>query len=835
MRFQTGRKRAARRRVAPQGPEILEARALLATVTVNASQVVRPVNTQLSGVNVAWWDTNLKTTQTKNMVLAASLTSFRFPGGSSSDTFHFNAGPTYSGEGTVASMAQFIASVNGQGIVTLDYGSGSPQEAAAELSYLDAPTSSNVQISYGEEWSTSSNSWVQVNWQNSGYWASLRAAKPITPDDGLNFLRIGRAAPFGFQYFEVGNEEYGSWETDHHGQGGDTGKPHDPVTYVKFAKSFAGFASRIDPSISIGYDVGDPYAYNNWAGNILRISASQGFSPGFLSDHLYVQAPGSESDSYLLQDTFSDPKSIDDWAVRGADYQRLLTQYYGSAGAKVQLLGTEFNSVYTNPGKQSTSLVNGLSVADTLGVLLNSPYDGANFWDLRNGWSTSGNNSSSLYGWRKGGDYGLIGSPNGSPPSSGTYVPYPTYFAEQLGSKIIRAGGKVVQASSNDTNLTAYAVLESNGHLDLLVINKSASSALTGNFDLTGFTPGTSAQVWQYGEAQDTAQSQTTDGHSALANFAVTLSVNGSTFSLSFPAYSMTVLDLTPPPSSGTASIIGTNTTAKGNWIGVFGSDGYNVINNAVSYPSDVTVTANGETASNFVTSTTDTRALENAPGTASGRTAGVWYAASSFTVNVDITDSTSYDLSLYLLDWSNIGRSEQVQITRASDGTVLSTQTVSSFSGGVYLKWAISGDVNITFTKLASANSVLTGLFFDPAGTIASPSRTAAASPMLVSSQAPSPVTAGRESGLAVANPGGSGNLVTPPGGPAMEAPPAPTVTISVSVHDGKAARRAAAEARAMKRAEIRLANRGHRLNIELQRALRHEHAAVRQGQLKA
>jgi alpha-N-arabinofuranosidase len=552
MRPQSRRRRVPRRSFAPQSVEVLEARALLATVTVNASQVVRPVNTQLLGVNVAWWDTNLNTTRTQSMVAAAGLTLFRFPGGSSSDTFHFNAAPTYNGEGTVASMAQFIASVHGQGIVTLDYGSGSPQEAAALLAYLNAPTTSNVNIGYGEQWSTSSNSWVQVNWQTSGYWAALRAATPITPDDGLNFLRIDHPAPFGFTYFEVGNEEYGSWEIDYHGQGGDTGKPHDPATYVAFAEKFASYAAQIDPSIAIGYDVGDPYAYNNWAGNLLQISASQGFMPGFLSDHNYVQAPGSESDLYLLQDTFSDPGSIDDWATRGADYESLLTQDYGSDGANVQLLATEYNSVYSNPGKQTTSLVNGLSVADGLGILLNSPYDGANVWDLRNGWDTSNNNSSSLYGWRQGGDYGLIGSPNGSPPSSGTYVPYPTYFAEQLGSNIIQSGGTVVQASSSDPNLAAYAVLEPDGHLDLLVINKSVSGSLSGTFQLTGFTPSTSAQFWRYGEAQDTAQSKTTNGHAALAHATITLKLSGSTFTLFLPAYSMTVLDLSP--STGTAA-----------------------------------------------------------------------------------------------------------------------------------------------------------------------------------------------------------------------------------------------------------------------------------------
>ncbi len=56
----------------------------------------------------------------------------------------------------------------------------------------------------------------------------------------------------------------------------------------------------------------------------------------------------------------SDPGNPYDWAVRAADYESLLTQYLGAAGKNVQLLATEFNSVYSNPGKQTTSLVNGL-------------------------------------------------------------------------------------------------------------------------------------------------------------------------------------------------------------------------------------------------------------------------------------------------------------------------------------------------------------------------------------------------------------------------------------------------------------------------------------------
>ena len=95
------------------GWEPLERRELLAVVSVDAGHAVRPVATQLLGVNLAWWDSNLNTSQTKQMVQAAGLTLFRFPGGSSSDDFHFNDPPSYQGKGTDASMARFIAAVGG--------------------------------------------------------------------------------------------------------------------------------------------------------------------------------------------------------------------------------------------------------------------------------------------------------------------------------------------------------------------------------------------------------------------------------------------------------------------------------------------------------------------------------------------------------------------------------------------------------------------------------------------------------------------------------------------------------------------------------------------------
>ena len=53
--------------------ESLEARELLATVSVNAGQVIRTVDTQLLGVNVVNWDSNLNTGQTQQMVQAGRV------------------------------------------------------------------------------------------------------------------------------------------------------------------------------------------------------------------------------------------------------------------------------------------------------------------------------------------------------------------------------------------------------------------------------------------------------------------------------------------------------------------------------------------------------------------------------------------------------------------------------------------------------------------------------------------------------------------------------------------------------------------------------------------
>jgi uncharacterized protein YccT (UPF0319 family) len=161
------------------------------------------------------------------------------------------------------------------------------------------------------------------------------------------------------------------------------------------------------------------------------------------------------------------------------------------------------------------------------------------------------------------------------------------------------------------------------------------------------------------------------------------------------------------------ATLVKQDTATQGTWIGTYGASGYDIVGGPASLPSYVTVTPSGQSTYVWTTSTTDARALQ-VPGS-SNRVAAVWYSATSFSVDVNLSDGAQHDLELYFDDWDNKGRAESVQITDPATGLVLSTQSISSFQGGVYLDYAVSGHVVITITRTAGVNAVLNGLFLDP------------------------------------------------------------------------------------------------------------------------
>ena len=459
-------------------------------VTVNAADTVRVVDARHFGVNTAVWDSLLDTSISTNLLTAMGAGSLRFPGGSLSDDYHWATNTTDSNTWTWSTsfdqFAQVATAIGAQVFVTADYGSGTPAEAAA---------------------------WVQESNVTNHY---------------------------GFKYWEIGNECYGSWETD------TNTVAHDPYTYAQRFQQYYTQMKAIDPTIKIGavavpgedsyanntnHPVVNPVTgvtHNGWTPVMLSTLNSLGVTPDFLIYHRYPQNPGAESDQGLLL-------SNGTWSSDAADLRQQLNDYLGAAGPGVELDNTENNSVSSGPGKQTTSLVNGLFLADSICAAMNTEFNAVTWWDLRNGQETGNNNSSSLYGWRQYGDYGVVDSAN--PP--GPADTYPTYYVERLLQHFARGGDHLVSAASDYPFLSVCAAQRTAGGLTLLVVNNSASDALNANISISGASPGSTGTLYSYGIPQDNA-AETGTGSADIATTPVTgLSTN---FAFNFPAYSANVI-----------------------------------------------------------------------------------------------------------------------------------------------------------------------------------------------------------------------------------------------------------------------------------------------------
>lgn len=166
-----------------------------------------------------------------------------------------------------------------------------------------------------------------------------------------------------------------------------------------------------------------------------------------------------------------------------------------------------------------------------------------------------------------------------------------------------------------------------------------------------------------------------------------------------------------PVPS---ATFVKTDSTTLGSYTGIYGKDGYDVINSAESLPSYAELSV-PSSVSNYTWSpnTSDVRALQDNPGSSSRIAATDYSNSSSFTFNLDLTDNQIHQVAFYFLDWDFQHRVEAVEISNARTGGELDDQTVSAFTSGKYLVWDLSGDVNITISNSGGLNEVMSGIFF--------------------------------------------------------------------------------------------------------------------------
>src|ERR1017187_6152446 len=256
----------------------------------------------------------------------------------------------------------------------------------------------------------------------------------------------------------------------------------------------------IDPTIKVGivavpgedsyvnnythsaYNQREGYSHYGWTPVLLSTLQGLGVTPDFMVHHFYPEYQ-YDNDADLLQ-------AASNWAVNAADLRQQISDYFGGNGTNIELVCTENNADAGPEGRQSTSLVNGLYLADSLSQLMKTEFNAFIWWDLRNGQDTSGDFDASLYGWRTYGDEGIILNSN---------TRYPTFYCMKLMQHFVQLGDTVITTASDYALLSTYAVRRLNGSLTILAINKDPSNTITASVVAADFIPGSGGTVYSCG------------------------------------------------------------------------------------------------------------------------------------------------------------------------------------------------------------------------------------------------------------------------------------------------------------------------------------------------
>lgn len=433
-------------------------------VTVNAAEGLGTIPSTAYGLNTAVWDSQMNTTPTQGLLKAAGVDMLRYPGGSYGDAYNWQNNTVeggYVAPGT--DFDQFMGTaqaIGAQPILIANYGTGTPQEAAA---------------------------WVQYANVTKGY---------------------------GVKYWEIGNEQYGdgiygaNWEANNYAD-------KSPAQYATELLQFASAMKAVDPSIKIGAVLTLP---GNWPDSVVASGASGDWNQQVLS------IAGSAIDFAIVHfypPSSLGASVVDAPDQLGGELAQLrqeINQYAGAHGPGIQVAMTETdgnNFMDTQPGA--------LYGADTYMSSLENGVFTVDYWDLRNGATAISTAPDGATDYGDEGvlsSGGCVGS-TCEPPMS---TPFPSYYAISMLSKLGLPGDTMVNAGTDQQLVTVHAVRNANGDLSVMLINKDPANSYQVSLHYAGFTPVSAAPtVYAYGDEASsiTSAPQGTSASQALPPYSI--------------------------------------------------------------------------------------------------------------------------------------------------------------------------------------------------------------------------------------------------------------------------------------------------------------------------
>lgn len=415
------------------------------TVTVDATSIITKIPLSEFGQNAVWWMGPIAN-EAKFIDPITKLHPhiIRFPGGSTSDVYFWNAQ-----EGATPSDAPaMIADESG---------------VKKNPSYIYGKSNLNWQCNLDNYYSmlqqTNNKGIITVNYGYARYGtgtdpvaaAAHLAADWVRYDNGRTKL------------WEIGNENFGSWEWGYRIDPAlnKDGQP-EFVTGALYAQHFKVFADsmrkaamEVGSTIHIGAVVFDNPATESWLSNTTR-SWNTGVMWGvkntadFYVVHNYFTPYNENSNASAI---FSSALSVP------STQMNFLTQALQANGATIKPVVMDEWNMWAKDSKQQVSNASGVFAILVLGESIKNKYGMAARWDLLNGWNN-------------GDDHGLF-SP-GDEPGISKWSPRPSFYYMYFFQKML--GDRLVNSSvPGNTNIKAYASTYSSGELNVTLVNTSSS------------------------------------------------------------------------------------------------------------------------------------------------------------------------------------------------------------------------------------------------------------------------------------------------------------------------------------------------------------------------
>ena len=428
------------------------------TVTINPSQVLTKIPRAILGNNANLWMTQVITEPS----LMTNLTNLhphiiRFPGGSISDVFFWNASRNIPPAGVPAMLVNANGTQSASGFW---YGQNTENWTFSVDNY------------YTMLQQTGNSGMITVNYGFARYGTG---ANPVAAAAHLaaNWVRYDNGRT---KYWEIGNENFGDWEAGYRidqskNQDGQpeflTGELYGQHFKV-FADSMRKAAQQIGKTIYIGAVTAEAPALS-WQTNTRKtwnsglLSATRTSPDYYIVHSYYTDYQTNSNAANILATPATETKNM-------MDYVGQILQAAAIPGKPIAL--TEYN-INAEGSMQKVSHINGIHAVMVLGEALKQKYGMAARWDLANGWDN-------------GNDHGMFA--NGDEPAVPKWNARPAFYHMYYFQKFL--GDRLVASQSDNADLVSYASSFSSGQVAVTLVNRS-SQPQTVNVKFQNFNVGT--------------------------------------------------------------------------------------------------------------------------------------------------------------------------------------------------------------------------------------------------------------------------------------------------------------------------------------------------------